>query len=86
MLVLSGVFNTRIFDTTNYANQDYMLVNYILILIVVYSMLLVTGSQSKKHVMFLPGYGLHVIALCNAIYWSNMGFSVLLVQSLKWAY
>jgi hypothetical protein len=30
----------------NYANQDYMHVNYTLI--VVYSMLLVTGSQSKN--------------------------------------
>jgi hypothetical protein len=28
MLVLSGVFNTRILDATNYANQDYMRVNY----------------------------------------------------------
>jgi hypothetical protein len=37
----------------NYANQDYMRVNYTLI--VVYTMLLVTGSQSKN--MFLPGYG-----------------------------
>jgi hypothetical protein len=46
MLVLSGVFNTRILDTTNNANQDYMYVNYALI--VVYSMLLVTGSQSKN--------------------------------------
>jgi hypothetical protein len=46
MLVLSGVFNTRIVDTMNYANQDYMHVNYTLI--VVYSMLLVTGSQSKN--------------------------------------
>jgi hypothetical protein len=24
MLVLSGLFNTRILDATNYANQDYM--------------------------------------------------------------
>jgi hypothetical protein len=47
MLVLSGVFNTM-----NYVNQDYMRVNYTLI--VVCSMLLVTGSQSK---MSLPGYG-----------------------------
>jgi hypothetical protein len=39
MLVLSGVFNTRILDATNYANQDYMCVNYTLI--VVYTMLLV---------------------------------------------
>jgi hypothetical protein len=48
MLVLSGVFNTRILDTMNYVNQDYMHVNYTLIVIVVCSMLLVTGSQSKN--------------------------------------
>jgi hypothetical protein len=42
MLVLSGVFNTRILDATNYANQDYMRVNYTLM--VVCTMLLVTGS------------------------------------------
>jgi hypothetical protein len=47
MLVLSGVFNTRILDATNYANQDSMRVNYALIF--VYTMLLlVTGSQSKN--------------------------------------
>jgi hypothetical protein len=46
MLVLSGVFNTRILDTMNYKNQDYLHVNYTLI--VIYSMLLVTGSQSKN--------------------------------------
>jgi hypothetical protein len=46
MLVLCRVFNTRILDATNYANQDYMRVNYTLI--VVYTMLLVTGSQSKN--------------------------------------
>jgi hypothetical protein len=46
ILVLSGVFNTRIFDTMNYTNQDYVQVNYMLI--VIYSMLLVTGSQSKN--------------------------------------
>jgi hypothetical protein len=46
MLVLSGVFNTRILDATNYANQYYMRVNYTLI--VVCTMLLVTGSQSKN--------------------------------------
>jgi hypothetical protein len=48
MLVLSGVFNTRIFDATNYANQDYVRVNYTLI--VVYTMHLVTGSQKTSHV------------------------------------
>jgi hypothetical protein len=49
MLVLSGLFNTRILDATYYVNQDYMRVNYTLI--VVYTMLLhvlVTGSQSKN--------------------------------------
>jgi hypothetical protein len=35
MLVLSGVFDTRILDTMNYVNQDYMHVNYALV--VVYS-------------------------------------------------
>jgi hypothetical protein len=35
----------------NYANQDYMHVNYTLI--VVYYMLLVTGSQSKKRLSTL---------------------------------
>jgi hypothetical protein len=46
MLVLSEVFNTRILDTTNYTNHYHMHVNYTLIF--VYSMLLVTGSQSKN--------------------------------------
>jgi hypothetical protein len=50
MLALSGVFNTRILDATNYANQDYMRVNYTLI--VVYTMLLVTGSKSKTSHVF----------------------------------
>jgi hypothetical protein len=50
MLVLSGVLNTRILDATNYANQDYMHVKYTLI--VVYTMLLVTGSQSKNVSVF----------------------------------
>jgi hypothetical protein len=60
MLFLSGVFNTRILDATNYTNQDYMRVNYTLI--VVYTMLLVTGSKSKKRLVFLPGYGPIAIA------------------------
>jgi hypothetical protein len=46
MLVLSEVFNTRILVAMNYANQDYMRVNYILI--VVYTIPLVTCSQSKN--------------------------------------
>jgi hypothetical protein len=74
MLVLSGVFNTRILDATNYANQDYMHVNYTLM--VVYTMLLVTGSQSK----IISGFCLDMAqyrsligqSLCNAIYWSNI--------------
>jgi hypothetical protein len=45
MVVLSGVFNTRILDTMNYTNQDYVDVNDSDTLIVIYSMLLVTGSQ-----------------------------------------
>jgi hypothetical protein len=45
MLVLSGVFNTRIMVATNYANQDYMCVNYT---IVVYTIPLVTCCQSKN--------------------------------------
>jgi hypothetical protein len=44
MLVLNGVFNTRMFDATNYVNQDYIRVNYTPM--VAYSTLLVTGSQS----------------------------------------
>jgi hypothetical protein len=39
MLVLSGVFNTRILVATNYTNEDYMRVNYTLI--VVYTLPLV---------------------------------------------
>jgi hypothetical protein len=78
MLVLSGVFNTRKLDATNYANQDYMRVNYALIF--VYTMLLVTGSQSKSVSCFcldMAQYrSLIGQSLCNAIYWSNKGFSV----------
>jgi hypothetical protein len=47
MLVLSGVCNTTIIlDTMNYTNQVYCHANYTIIFI--YSMLLVTGSQSKN--------------------------------------
>jgi hypothetical protein len=60
MLVLSGVFNTRILDATNYANRDYMHVNYTLK--VVYTMLLVTGSQSKNVSCFCIGNGPIAIA------------------------
>jgi hypothetical protein len=45
----------------NYANQDYMCVNYNYTLIVVFTMLLVTGSQSKN-VSCFPGYGPIAIA------------------------
>jgi hypothetical protein len=79
MLVLSGVFNTRILDATNYVvNQDYMRVNYTLI--VVYTMLLVTGIRSNNVSCFcldLAQWRLLIgQSLCNAIYWSNMDFSV----------
>jgi hypothetical protein len=33
MLILSGVFNKIILVATNYANQDYMRVNYSLIVV-----------------------------------------------------
>jgi hypothetical protein len=49
--------NTRILDTMNYTNQVYVHANYTLIFI--YSMLLVTGSQSKNVSCFcldMPGY------------------------------
>jgi hypothetical protein len=42
------------------ANQDYIRVNYTRI--VVYTMFLLTGSQSKKRLMFLPRYGPIAIA------------------------
>jgi hypothetical protein len=67
-------------------NQDYMHVNYTLI--VVYSMQ--TVSQSKKHLMFLPGYGPIAIADRSIIVQCHLlvkhGFLRQLVQSLKWAY
>jgi hypothetical protein len=52
MLVLSGVFNTRILDASNYGNQDYMYMRINYTLIVVYTMLLGTGSQSKNESCF----------------------------------
>jgi hypothetical protein len=55
MLVLSGVFNTRILNARNYENQDYMRVNYTLN----YCLLYAPGNWQpiKKCLMFLPGYG-----------------------------
>jgi hypothetical protein len=52
----------------NYTNQDYVHVNYTLI--VICSMLLVTSSQSRN------------VSLCHAIYWSNMGFSACAVVEM----
>jgi hypothetical protein len=49
MLGLSGVFNTRILVAMNYANQDYMRVNYTLI--VVYTALS-NRQPIKKRLMF----------------------------------
>jgi hypothetical protein len=74
MLVLSRVFNTRILDATN-ANHDYMRVNYTLI--VVCTMFLVTGSQSKNvnHCRpTMPSIG------------QRWALASIGVQSLKWAY
>jgi hypothetical protein len=76
---MSGVFNTRILDATNYVNQDHMRVNYTPM--VVYTMLLVTGGQSKNISCFCLDMAqwrsLIGKSLCNAIYWSNMGFSII---------
>jgi hypothetical protein len=59
MLVLSVVFNTRILDATNYANQDYMRVNYTYIYL---HCALSSWQPIKKRLMFLPGYGSVAIA------------------------
>jgi hypothetical protein len=64
MLVLSGVFNTRILVATNYANKDYMRVNYILIFVYTINL-----QPIKKRLMFLPRQ-----SLCTAINWSNLDF------------
>jgi hypothetical protein len=73
---------------TTRTNQDYMCVNYTLI--VVYTMLLVTGSQSRNVSCFLPGYGPIAIADWSSILQCHLlvkhGFYRLLVQLLKWAY
>jgi hypothetical protein len=71
MLALSGVFNARLLDTMNYTNQVYVYVdNYMLIII--YSMILVTGSQSKNVSCFCldmaQSRSLIGQSLCNAIY------------------
>jgi hypothetical protein len=53
MLVLSGVFNTRILVATNYTNQDYMRVNDTLI--VFYTIPSNSNLQPiKKRLRFLP--------------------------------
>jgi hypothetical protein len=57
----------------NYTNQDYVHINYTLI--VIYSMLLVTGIQSKNVSCFLPGYG--PIAIAD---WSIVVQCLLLVK------
>jgi hypothetical protein len=54
MLVLGGVFNTRILDAMNYANQDYMRVNYTLSCL---HYALSKRQPIKKRLIFLPGYG-----------------------------
>jgi hypothetical protein len=75
MLVLSGVFNTIILVATNYANQDYIRVNYALVVVyTIYTCTLINLQPIKKRLMFLPGYGPIAIAdwsipVCTAIYW-----------------
>jgi hypothetical protein len=63
MLALSGVFNTRIFDTMNYTNQDYVYVNYTRS----YLLYALSNQQPiKKRLMFLPGYGpIAIIVQCH---------------------
>jgi hypothetical protein len=81
-LVLSGVFNTRIFDTMNYANQDYMHVNYtqLFTLCSIKKTQLFTLCSIKKRLIFLPGYGpiaiadWPIIVQCHLLV--NHGFSV----------
>jgi hypothetical protein len=55
-----------------------------------YTMLLVTGSQSKKRLMCLPEYGPIAIADWSIIVQCHLlvkhGFYGLLVQTLKWVY
>jgi hypothetical protein len=60
MLVLSGVFNTRILVGTNYANQDYMRVNY--------TLCPNSNLQPIKKISHLPRYG--PIAIAD---WSILG-------------
>jgi hypothetical protein len=54
------LFNTTILDAPNYVNQDYMRVNYTLI--VIYSYAPGNRQPIKKCLMFLPGYGPMAIA------------------------
>jgi hypothetical protein len=53
MLVLSGVFNTRILDTMNYTNQDYVHINYTRS----YLLDALSNRQPIKKHLFLSGYG-----------------------------
>jgi hypothetical protein len=60
MLVLSGVFNARIWDTTNNAKQRLYVCQ-----LYTYSCLIYALSKRqpiKKLLMFLPGYGPIAIA------------------------
>jgi hypothetical protein len=87
MLVLSGVFNKIILVATNYANQDYMRVNYTLIAVLHYTLSIL--QPIKTRLMFLPGYDpitivdwsilVHCHLLVKRGSWRQM------MQSLKWA-
>jgi hypothetical protein len=60
--------DTRILDATtatNYANQDYMRVNYTLTVVYTTSMLLVTGSQSKNVSSFYLGFSVYWCSRLN---------------------
>jgi hypothetical protein len=60
MLVLSGVFNTRILDTMNYANQDYMHVN--------------RSQPCRSCVVLLKWYAVH--AKCTLVVLEKFPFKV----------
>jgi hypothetical protein len=72
---------TRTLDATNYANQDYMRVNYTLI--VVYTMLLVTAAYQKTSHIFAWIWLNSDRRLVNHCALPSIGQTC--VHSLKWA-
>jgi hypothetical protein len=69
MVVLSGVFNTRILDATNYANQDYMRVNYALIVASPWAVISVCHVGVKSSISNEDGA--HV-AMCRLKYMKSL--------------